>query len=120
MFVIALFFWLAPVAFSQSPTPTPAPKDSRKTFTLQVEVTSGNPPEKIDRAAVRVMSEKDGAKFTKEIKTNKQGIVSVSQVPEGKLVIQVVAKRYDTFGNEYTLTEDNQTIKITLKKWGTP
>jgi hypothetical protein len=116
--VLALFLYATPVAFSQSPTPTP--REARKTFTLQIEVTAGDPPEKIERAAVRVRSEKNGAEFKREIKTNKQGVASVSQVPEGKLVIQVVARRFDTFDDQYTLTEDNQTIKITLKKLGMP
>jgi hypothetical protein len=120
LIVIALFLCSAPGAFSQSPTPTPTPREARKTFTLQIEVTAGDPPDKIDRAAVRVRSEEDGARFSRETKTNKQGVASVSQVPRGKLVIQVVAKRCDTFGDEYTLTEDNQTIKITLKKWRAP
>jgi hypothetical protein len=117
LILLSLFLCPAPLAFSQSPSPAPAP---RKTFTLQIEVTAGDPPEKIERAAVRVMSEKNGAEFKREIKTNKQGVASVSRVPEGKLVIQVVARQYDTFGDEYTLTEDNQTIKITLKKLGMP
>ena len=117
LIILSLFLCPAPLAFSQSPSPTPAP---RKTFTLQIEVTAGDPPEKIERAAVRVTSEKNGAEFKREIKTNKQGVASVSRVPEGKLVIQVVARQYDTFGDEYTLTEDKQTIKITLKKLGMP
>lgn len=117
LIILSLFLCPAPPAFSQSPSPAPAP---RKTFTLQIEVTAGDPPEKIERAAVRVTSEKNGTEFKREIKTNKQGVASVSRVPEGKLVIQVVARQYDTFGDEYTLTEDKQTIKISLKKLGMP
>jgi hypothetical protein len=120
LIVITLLLCSAPAAFSQSPTPTPTPREARKTFKLQIEVTAGDPPDRIDRAAVLVRSEEGSARFTKETKMNKQGVANVSQVPQGKLVIQVVAKRCDTFGNEYTLTEDNQTIKITLKKWRTP
>jgi len=120
LIVTVFFLCSAPGAFSQSPTPAPTPREARKTFTLQIEVTAGDPPNSIDRAAVRVRSEEGGASFTKEIKTNRQGVASVSQVPKGKLVIQVVAKRWDTFGDEYTLTEDNQTIRITLKKSGAP
>lgn len=120
LIVIALFLWFAPGAFSQSPTPTPTYRETRKTLTLQIEVTAGDPPEIIERAAVRVRSGERGATFTRETKTNKRGVASVSQVPQGKLMIQVVAKRCDTFGDEYTVTADNQTIRITLKKWPTP
>ena len=126
LIVIVSLLCSAPEVRSQSgersPTPTPTPKETKRTqrtLRLQIEVTAGDPPEKVEGAKVYVTSEENGEKHTKDFPTSRQGIANF-QVPQGKLVIQVVAKRCETFGDEYTLTEDNQTIKITLKRCRTP
>lgn len=124
LIVIALLLWSAPEVRSQSGerSPTPTPKETKKTqrtLRLQIEVTADDPPEKVEGAKVYVTSEENGEKHTKDFPTGRQGIANF-QVPQGKLVIQVVAKHCETFGDEYTLTEDNQTIKITLKRRRTP
>ncbi len=119
LIVIALLLCSAPEAFSQSgdksPMPTPTPKETRKTFTLQIEVWAGDSPEKVDRAPVYVESKEEGERFKKKTNTDRQGMASFYQVPQGRLLIQVVVPEYDTFGEVYDL-QDNQTLKITLKK----
>lgn len=104
-------------AFSQSntnrSTTTPAP--SRKTFKLQIEVVDDS-NEKVDGGLVELTSREDGLRFSKKERTNKDGIARFSQVPQGALRIQMVVRQFDTFGQDYNLTDDNQTIRITLKK----
>jgi hypothetical protein len=102
------------VIFSQDPRTTPKPAPRK--FDLQIEVRADNPAGMIEGAKVIVASEEAGVRFSKERRTNAQGMTRFSQVPQGKLKIQVVARDCDTFGDLFTLTQDEQTIKITVKK----
>ena len=120
LIVIALSLCTTLKAFSQSTDKqaTPTPKDTKKTCRLQIEVTTGNPRKKVEGAVVQIESEDDGASYVKDAKTNREGIVCLDHVPQGRVRIQVVAKDHETFGDEYTLTEDNETIKINLRRTG--
>jgi hypothetical protein len=114
--IVALLICLTYVAFSQTPSPTPTPKSTpRKTFGIQIEVISDSAA-KVEGAKVILASEEEGVKFNKERRTTKEGVVNFSQVPQGRLKVQVVAKEFDTFGEIFNLTQDNQTIRITVKK----
>jgi hypothetical protein len=119
LIVIALSLCTPLKAFSQSgdKQATPTPKDTRRTFRLQIEVTTGNPRRKVEGAVVQIESEDDGGKYTKDAKTNREGIVSLDHVPQGRVRIQVVAKDHETFGDKYTLTRD-ETVKINLRRIG--
>jgi hypothetical protein len=120
LIVITLFLCITFKAFSQSGDKpvAPTPKDTKKTSRLQIKVTTGNPPKNVEGAAVTVESEEDSARYMKDVKTNKEGIVSLDHVPQGKVRILVVAKEHETFGERHTLTKDNEIIKITLKRSG--
>jgi hypothetical protein len=48
-------------------------------------------------------------------KTNQDGTVKVPEVPCGKILIQVVAKGWHTFGQWYTIDTDYPTIQIKLE-----
>ena len=98
------------------PTPTPAPAPSRKTFKLQIEVTVADSSEKVDGEMVEITSRENGLRFSKRERTNREGMARFSQVPQGLVRIQMVVRQFDTFGQDYNLTDDNQTIRITLKK----
>jgi hypothetical protein len=107
-------------AFSQSntnrSTPSPTATPSRKTFKVQIEVSVDGSSEKVDGEAVELTSRENGLRFSKKERTNKEGIARFSQVPPGAIRIQMVVRQFDTFGQDYNLTDDNQTIRITLKK----
>jgi hypothetical protein len=94
----------------------PTSKDIRRTCTVLIEVSADDSADKIDRAIVHVESREEGERFTKELKTNRDGVIRFSQVPQGRLLIQVTAEQYQTFGDNFLLTQENQTIRITLKK----
>jgi len=118
LIVIGLSLCATIEAFSQSgeKQAQPTPKDTRRTFRLQIKVTTGNPPEKVEGADVHIVSEDDSAKYMKDARTNRDGIVNLDHVPQGKVRIQVRATEHETFGDIYTLTRDNETIKISLRK----
>jgi hypothetical protein len=55
-----------------------------------------------------------------DFKTNEDGSVKVPDVPRGKLLIQVVAKGWHTYGKWYDVDTEQETIEIKLvppPKW---
>ena len=85
---------------------------------IEVKTLSGKP---IDRASVVVQFggrsiKKLGKKAIThwETRTNQEGIAKVPSIPQGKVRIQVIAKGYQTFGETFDVTQDEQTIEIKL------
>jgi hypothetical protein len=126
MLVLVASLCSATQAFSQkgtrSPTPTPTPesREARRTSTLQIEVSAGDSGDKIDGATVHVESKENGERFRSDSTMSSQGVYTFSQVPQGRVLIQVVSKPYDSFGDNFVLTQDNQIIRVTLKRRGSP
>ena len=99
-------------ALSQDP-PSGATARARRTFKLQVEVSAG--ADKVQGASVFLTSEENGVSFSKQTRTNRDGIASASAVPEGRLRIQVIARECETFGSVITIAGD-QTVQVALVK----
>ncbi len=88
---------------------------------LQIEVKTfaGRP---IDRATVvvRFVEGRSVAKFGKkirthwELRTNQEGVAKIPPIPQGKILIQVIAKGYQTFGNTFEVEEEEKTIEVKL------
>lgn len=87
---------------------------------VEVKTLGGNP---IERASVvvRFVEGRSVAKFGKkirtnwEMRTNQDGVVKIPPIPQGKILIQVIAKGYQTFGQTYDVNEEEKTIEIRLK-----
>ena len=88
---------------------------------LEVQVTTqGGKP--IDRAGVvvRFVEGRSVVKLGKkirttyEMRTNQDGIAKVPSIPQGKILIQVIAKGYQTFGKTFEVDEEAKTIEIKL------
>ncbi len=87
---------------------------------VEVKTLGGNP---IERASVvvRFVEGRSVAKFGKrirtnwEMRTNQDGVVKIPPIPQGKILIQVIAKGYQTFGQTYEVNEEEKTIEIRLK-----
>ena len=88
---------------------------------LQVKVTNleGKP---VDRASV-VVNFVHGRNYIKlgkkqmthwETRTNQDGIVKLPDMPQGQVLIQVIAKGYQTHGEKYDLDSGEKTIDIKL------
>ena len=86
---------------------------------IEVKAQSGRP---VDRASVivRFIQGRSIAKLgrkvrtTFEMRTNQEGEVRIPTIPQGKIRIQVIAKGYQTFGQDFEVNEDEKTIPITL------
>lgn len=49
-----------------------------------------------------------------ETRTNQEGVAKLPPVPQGKIRVMVIAKGYQTFGQDYDITEEEKTIEIKL------
>src|SRR5262249_41376430 len=86
---------------------------------LQIHITDqdGKP---VDRASVIVKFiqgrsvTKLGAKIRKsyEMKSSQEGMAKVPSIPQGKILIQIIAKNYQTFGKRFDVQEPERTIEI--------
>jgi hypothetical protein len=91
------------------------------TATLRIEVTAGDDGKPVDSASVYVRYEVErklakDKKIEQNWKTNREGQVKVPDVPKGKVLIQVIAPRWKTFGQWYDIKENEEVIKIRLQK----
>lgn len=53
-------------------------------------------------------------KTTFELRTSQDGEASIPSIPQGKILVQIIAKGYQTFGNTFEVTEPEKTLDITL------
>lgn len=96
-------------------------KSSDTTITkLRIMVTGGDKP--VGNASVYVKYNEPGGLFHREklaemsFKTNEDGSVKVPEVPRGRVLIQVIAKGWHTYGKWYDIETDGQSIEIKLEE----
>ncbi len=95
--------------------------DDGESCELRVEITAGEKGEPVDQASVYVkFMESRFLRRDKRVelneKTNRDGVVRLPNTPRGKVLIQVIAPGWKTYGQWYTLDRAEQTIKIRLQK----
>lgn len=108
---------------SKSDKPSDGKKDSKSsdgtTTKLRIHVTASDKP--IGNASVYVRFPVAGNLFHKDklaelnLKTNEDGSVKVPDIPRGKILIQVVAKGWKTYGKWYDIDTDAMTVEIKLE-----
>jgi len=89
------------------------------TLTIHVTTDSGKP---IDHASVVVkfVQGRSKVKFGKKIRTeyelhtNEEGIAKIPPIPQGTILIQVIAKDYQTFGQNFDVAEQEKTLEVKL------
>ncbi len=89
---------------------------------LRIEVKNEN-DKPIDRASVivRFVEGRSILKLGKkirthwELKTNQDGVAKIPPIPQGKILVQVIAKYHQTFGQTFDVSEEEKTLEITLK-----
>jgi len=55
------------------------------------------------------------ARLSWELKSSQEGMAKIPSIPKGKILIQIIAKNYQTFGETYDIDEDDRTVDIVLK-----
>lgn len=90
---------------------------------LQIHVTNerGKP---VDRASVIVKFVSGRslkalglkkARLSWELKSTQEGMAKIPGIPKGKILIQINAKDYQTFGDTFDIDEDERVVDIVLK-----
>jgi len=81
-------------------------------ITVQVKNQDSQP---VDRASVIVKPMKGNkVKGSYELRTSQQGAAPLPPLPQGKFLVQVIAKGYQTHGATYTIREPEKTLDIML------
>src|SRR5215475_576971 len=88
---------------------------------LTIEVTGGEKNVAIENASVYVkfVEEKKlrkDKKYELNVKTNREGIAHVPDPPLGRVLIQIVAEGWKTYGKYYELSDPGEVIKIHLDR----
>jgi hypothetical protein len=106
---------------SQKPEKEKPKEKEDGTTRLRIEVTAGDSGTPVENASVYVRYTEEhklsrDKKIEQNWKTNRDGVVKIPGLPRGKVVIQVIAPHWKTFGQWYELDQEEQTIKIRLQK----
>jgi hypothetical protein len=131
--VLSMILLNATVGFCQTTADKPAPpeqstpQDKKEpkstdpaTTKLRIIVTANDKP--VGNASVYVKYHEPSGLLHRDklaemnFKTNEDGSVKVPEVPRGKILIQVIAKGWHTFGKWYDIESDGETIQIKLEE----
>jgi hypothetical protein len=112
---------MLPVAAQQDKNSTPPKAETPSSFNrLRIEVTGGDEDKPVENASVYLKTiEQHTIKDKKtelNVKTNQLGVAHVPEAPQGRVLIQVVADGWKTYGHWYDITDAKQTIKIHLER----
>ena len=104
--------------------PADSKKDSKPsdptTTKLRIRVVTAD-DKPVSNASVYVRFPVAGGLFHKDklaelnLKTNEDGSVKVPDIPRGKILIQVVAKGWKTYGKWYEIDSEAMTVEIKLE-----
>lgn len=88
---------------------------------VTIEVSGGDKDSPVENASVylKYVEErklKKDKKVELNVKTNREGTAHIPEAPTGRVLIQVVADGWKTYGRWYDITETKQTIKVHLEK----
>jgi protocatechuate 3,4-dioxygenase beta subunit len=94
--------------------------DDPPTTKLRIHVTDSN-DKPVGNASIYVRFNEPGGMFHHDklsemnFKTNQDGSVKVPDVPQGKVLIQVVAKGLHTYGKWFEIDKDEESVEIKLE-----
>ncbi len=99
---------------------TPAPASDGQTR-ITIEVTGGEKSVPVENASVYVKfieehSLKKDKKLEMNVKTSRDGIAHVPNAPMGRVLVQVIAEGWKTYGRWLDITDPKQIIKVHLEK----
>jgi hypothetical protein len=118
---------------SAAPAPAPDDSKSKKEKTpkddapvviaswLMIDVVGGADKVPVTEASVYVKftvvrKRARDQKLEFDLKTNQEGVARAPDIPQGKVLIQIVAPGWKTFGQYYDVDSDQQTIQIALER----
>ncbi len=106
----------------------PPPKTDKKQTpaepsTSVIHITVTDPKDKpVGNASVYVRYSEPGGLFHHDkmaelsFKTNEEGMLKVKEIPQGKVLIQVIAPGWHTYGKWYDIEKNDETVAIKLEE----
>lgn len=120
---LALFITLTAVLPLSAQQGAPAPPKTSAPAPVNritIEITGGDANIPVENASVYLKTVKErlikDKKTEVNVKTNQQGIAHIPDVALGRVLIQVVAEGWKTYGHWYDITDPKQTIRIHLDR----
>lgn len=119
--ITALGVGLPPLVLAAGAGQSDSKKDEPPPTTkIKIEVSDPN-GKPVGQASVYVRFNQSGGLFHKDklaeldLKTNDNGSTKVPPIPQGKIMIQVIAKGWRTYGRWYDIEQPEQMIQIKLQ-----
>jgi hypothetical protein len=118
------FFAGSSLACAQNAPSTDAKAHTGKsdpTSRVTIEVSGGEKESPVENASVYLKYVEEhklrkDRKVELNVKTNRDGTAHIPEAPTGRVLLQVVAEGWKTYGRWYDITEAKQTIKVHLEK----
>lgn len=113
---------IAASSFAQNvPKATPQKDENASGKRLTIEVSGGDKNVAVENASVylKFVEEKKLAKdkrYELNVKTNREGVAHIPDPPLGRVLIQIVAEGWKTYGKYYELSDPGVVIKIHLDR----
>jgi len=119
--VLALFLPLVGNGQEKNSTAQNKTDSGSNTVRLTIAVTGGDEKKPVDSASVYVKFVEErklvkDKKIEMNLKTNLSGVCHAPEIPRGKVLIQVIAPGWKTFGEYYEVDQAEQTINIALSR----
>ncbi len=88
---------------------------------ITIEVTGGDQETPVENASVyfKYIEEhkiKKNKTMELNVKTNREGVAHVPDAPLGRVLVQVLAEGWKTYGRWFDITDPKQTIKVHLER----
>ena len=114
-----------PVVSQNPPSSSSEPKSSETKpdpqARITIEVTGGDQETPVENASVyfKYIEEhkiKKNKTMELNVKTNREGVAHVPDAPLGRVLVQVLAEGWKTYGRWFDITDPKQTIKVHLER----
>src|SRR5436309_2828384 len=121
----AALTFVGQIAAQNPPASSPEPKSSATKpdpqSRITIEVTGGENETPVENASVyfKYVEEhkiKKNKTMELNVKTNREGVAHVPDAPLGRVLIQVIAEGWKSYGRWFDITDPKQTIKVHLER----
>ncbi len=97
-----------------------APPSQSAVSRMTIEVTGGDSNKPVENASVYLKTLEEHALKDKKtelnVKTNQNGVAHIPDAPTGRVLIQIVAEGWKSYGHWYDIADPRQVIKIHLDR----
>jgi len=108
-------------AAKDSQAPADSAESTPSAKRLRIEVSGGDKNVAVENASVYLKFTEErklgkDKKYELNVKTNRSGVAHIPDPPIGRVLIQIVAEGWKTYGKYYELSDPGEVIKIHLDR----